>query len=185
MERDFQIEYPIDIQKSLRKTVSISITEDLRIRIKAPSFMADRDIRAMTQKYRPWIEKHIAMQEKKNRNARSFSPEEVALLKEKAALFVRDRVMYYSAKMGAVPAGVKITSAAGRWGSCSGKNRLCFSYRIALLPPEAADYVVVHELAHIRQKNHGPHFYEEVQKILPDYRRRISLLKQAQEDLGL
>ncbi|MCI2036067.1 MAG: M48 family metallopeptidase, partial [Oscillospiraceae bacterium] len=68
---------------------------------------------------------------------------------------------------------------------CSGKDRLCFSYRIALLPQEAVDYIVVHELAHIRRKDHSPRFYAEVAAILPDYKRRVALLRQTERELGL
>ena len=79
--------------------------------------------------------------------------------------------------MGLTPAGISITGAEKRFGSCSGKNRLCFSWRLMLYPPEAVDYVVVHELAHIRHKNHGRDFYALVASILPDYRQREALLR--------
>lgn len=87
------------------------------------------------------------------------------------------RVEYYSEKMGLYPASVKITSAATRFGSCSGKNSICFSYRLMLYPPEAVDYVVVHELAHIKEKNHSARFYALVERYMPDYREREKLLK--------
>ena len=83
------------------------------------------------------------------------------------------------ARMGVMPTGLHITAARTRWGSCSGKNSLCFSLFLMRYPPEAIDAVVVHELAHIRHKNHGPDFYRFVEKTLPDYRQRIALLKQS------
>ena len=73
---------------------------------------------------------------------------------------------------------MKITGAEHRFGSCSGKDSLCFSYRLADYPPEAVEYVVVHELAHIREKNHGPRFYALVEGALPDYKAREKLLRQ-------
>lgn len=84
---------------------------------------------------------------------------------------------YYSARMGLVPTGLKVTSARRRYGSCSGKNSLCFSCFLMRSPMEAIDAVVVHELAHIRYKNHGPEFYALVESILPDYRTRKALLQ--------
>ena len=80
--------------------------------------------------------------------------------------------------MGLTPAGVRITGAQKRFGSCSGQNRLCFSWRLMLYPPEAIDYVVVHELAHIHHHNHGPAFYALVEQYMPDYRQRQALLRQ-------
>ena len=73
--------------------------------------------------------------------------------------------------------GITVTGARTRFGSCSPKNRLCFSFRLMEYPLPAIEYVVVHELAHIRHKNHGPDFYRLVEGTLPDYRQRIGLLK--------
>ena len=87
------------------------------------------------------------------------------------------RVEHFAARMGVRPTGVKITSAKSRFGSCSGKNSLCFSWRLMAYPPEAVDYVVVHELAHITVKNHSRAFYRLVEQYLPDWRERRELLK--------
>ncbi|MBR7150378.1 MAG: M48 family metallopeptidase, partial [Oscillospiraceae bacterium] len=64
-----------------------------------------------------------------------------------------------------------------RFGSCSGKNALSFSWRLMQYPMEAVDYVVVHELAHIREHNHSSAFYAIVERYLPDWRERAALLK--------
>ena len=73
--------------------------------------------------------------------------------------------------------GVKITTARKRYGSCSGKNSLCFSCFLMLCPEEAIDLVVVHELCHIQVKNHGPDFYALLEQVLPDWRERKKLLR--------
>ena len=73
--------------------------------------------------------------------------------------------------------GVKITTAQKRYGSCSGKNSLCFSCFLMRQPEAAIDLVVVHELCHIREKNHGPAFYALLARYLPDYKERKKLLK--------
>ena len=87
------------------------------------------------------------------------------------------RVAYWAARMDVMPTGLRITSARTRWGSCSGKNSLCFSLFLMRYPPEAIDAVVVHELAHIRHHDHSPAFYAEVERYLPDWRARRELLK--------
>ena len=87
------------------------------------------------------------------------------------------RVEYYSVLMNVKPTGIKITSAKKRFGSCSGKNSICFSYYLMLYPKEAVDYVVVHELAHIRHHNHSKDFYNFVSEFMPDYKEREKLLK--------
>ena len=77
------------------------------------------------------------------------------------------------------PTGITVTGAQTRFGSCSPKNRLCFSFRLMDYPMAAIEYVVVHELAHIRHKNHGPDFYKEIAAVLPDWQARRQLLKRS------
>ena len=83
----------------------------------------------------------------------------------------------YSKLMGLKPSSVKITSAEKRFGSCSSKNGLCFSWRLLAYPTAAVEYVVVHELAHIKHHNHSAAFYALIEKYMPDYKERQRLLK--------
>ena len=79
--------------------------------------------------------------------------------------------------MGVCPTGITVTGAQKRFGSCSAKDRLCFSYHLMRYPEPAIDYVVVHELAHIFHKNHSKSFYAYVEKYMPDYKECEKLLK--------
>ena len=65
-----------------------------------------------------------------------------------------------------------------RWGSCSSQGNLNFNNRLLFVPEELVDYVVVHELAHIAHKNHGPQFWALVERYLPDYRARRAMLRE-------
>ena len=96
---------------------------------------------------------------------------------ERAKAILPEKVDHYAKSMGLQPSGITITGARTRFGSCSPKNRLCFSWRLVAYPEEAIDYVVVHELAHIVHRNHGPEFHALVERILPDHRKRRELLK--------
>ena len=87
-------------------------------------------------------------------------------------------MQHYAKLMTLYPTGLKITSARTRFGSCSGKNSICFSWRLMDYPESAIDYVVVHELAHIAHKNHGPQFWALVERYLPDYRARRAMLRE-------
>ena len=88
-----------------------------------------------------------------------------------------DKVAYYAEIMGLKYGRITITSAKHRFGSCSSKGNLSFSYRLMMYPEAAIDYVVVHELAHIVEMNHSKAFYAVIEKVLPDYKERIKLLK--------
>ena len=87
------------------------------------------------------------------------------------------RCMWFSLKTGHVPATIRITDARQRWGSCTHKGGLNFSWRLIQAPPEIVDYVVVHELVHINQPDHSKKFWAKVRKIMPDYEHRRKWLK--------
>ena len=101
----------------------------------------------------------------------------IKLWRRQAKAVLPERVAYWAARMGVEPAGITITAARTRFGSCSGKNRLNFSLYLMDYPAEAIEYVVVHELAHIRHHDHSTAFYGEVARYLPDWRSRRALLK--------
>jgi len=86
-------------------------------------------------------------------------------------------VKKYSSKMNLYPSKVSFRFNKTRWGSCSAKNNLTFNYYLAKLPYELIEYVVVHELAHIKHKNHSREFWAEVEKYLPDVKKRRKLLR--------
>ncbi len=73
---------------------------------------------------------------------------------------------------------VKITSARTRWGSCSSKGTLSFTWRLVMAPQSIIDYVIIHELAHLIEKNHSSRFWVQVARMLPDYAARVKWLKQ-------
>ncbi len=79
--------------------------------------------------------------------------------------------------MGVSPAAVTFRRARTRWGSCSSNDRISLNLYLVMLPPELAEYVVVHELAHIVHKNHSPAFWERVARHLPDCKQRRKALR--------
>ena len=90
---------------------------------------------------------------------------------------IRQRLDWYSEASGLKYNRVNITSAMRRWGSCSGKAYLSFSWRLIMAPLKVIDYVVVHELAHIEVKNHSKNFWSKVRTIMPDYEHAKSWLR--------
>ena len=165
------------IIRSKRRTVSVEISSELEVIVRAPLSMKQKDIDKFLDHHRGWIEKHIALREKRLAN-RPPEPDEyeIADLKRRARDVLPGKVAYFSALMGVEPKGIKITSAKKRLGSCSSENGICFSYRVMMYPEPIIDYVVIHELAHIKEHNHSARFYDIVRKYCPDYKdieRRI------------
>jgi len=108
----------------------------------------------------------------------------VQVYKMVAKAYISSRVKVYAAQMGVMPTAVKINAAARRWGSCSAKKSLNFSWRLIMACDDVADYVVVHELAHIFEMNHSVKFWAQVAKFMPDYAGREDRLKALQQRLA-
>ena len=98
--------------------------------------------------------------------------------KMKAYEKISERASYYSHMMGLKYNKLNITDAQHRWGSCSPKGNINFSWRLVMAPINAIDYVVVHELVHLRIKNHTKEFWNAVRVVIPDYRARSEWLKE-------
>ena len=97
---------------------------------------------------------------------------------EEAGKEIKARCMWFSLKTGHVPATIRITDARQRWGSCTHKGGLNFSWRLIQAPLEIVDYVIVHELVHLRQPDHSKKFWTKVRTIMPDYERRRKWLRE-------
>jgi predicted metal-dependent hydrolase len=97
--------------------------------------------------------------------------------KSKGQEKISDRVKFYSDRMGVDPAGVRVLELKNRWASCTPEGRLNFHWKCMMALPTIIDYIVVHELAHLRYLNHTKAFWNQVDKVLPDYRERKQWLK--------
>ncbi len=91
---------------------------------------------------------------------------------------IHSRCMWFSMVTGYSPTAVRITDATQRWGSCNHRGGLNFSWRLIQAPLEIVDYVIVHELVHLRQPDHSPKFWAKVEALMPDYKRRREWLRE-------
>jgi predicted metal-dependent hydrolase len=100
-----------------------------------------------------------------------------AWYREQARRVCSERAAFYAARMGVGYEQIRISSARTRWGSCSSRGTISFTWRLVLAPLEIVDYVVVHELAHRREPNHSSRFWAIVEQFMPDYKKRRDWLK--------
>jgi predicted metal-dependent hydrolase len=98
--------------------------------------------------------------------------------RRRALRVLSERVEWYARAYGFEHNGIRITSARKQWGSCGPRGDLRFAWRLVMAPLAVIDYVVVHELAHLRHKNHGKRFWGKVRSILPDYSQRKEWLEE-------
>ncbi|MCR4739294.1 MAG: M48 family metallopeptidase [Lachnospiraceae bacterium] len=163
----------IELIRSRRKTIQIEVKSDLRVIVRAPLRASKRSIVQFIEEKQDWIEKSlIKMQERRDEQPvqEKFTPQEIKDLKEKARAWIPGVVDGYAEMMGLTYGRISIRTQRSRWGSCSAKGNLNFNCVLMLLPEEIREYVIVHELCHIRELNHSARFWNEVEKYCPDYR---------------
>ncbi len=155
---------------SQRKTIAIQVDEECNIVVKVPYGAKREDVDAFVLRKKPWLEKAVKKQMQRKADRKEYTEEQIKEMRKKAKAVIPQKVEYYSRIMGVKPTCVKINSAKKRYGSCSPKNNLNFSLFVMDKDPRFIDYVVIHELAHIKHHNHSKAFYEFVARFMPDYK---------------
>jgi len=129
------------------------------------------------------IEKLRKMQKRYQKLARqypdlyNFQTQHYRRHKEAAREMIKNKLTYYCRHYSFRYQKLQIRNQSGRWGSCSSRGTLSFTYRLLFLPPAERDYIIVHELCHLKEMNHSVRFWQEVARIMPDYRQRRRNLK--------
>ncbi len=172
----------IKVIKSARRTISLEITPELDVILRAPYLTSRREIEHFLDSKTDWINKTIRRMERKKaasdtEGRRAISDEETQALARKAKEIIPPKVKYYADIIGVDYGRITIRNQKTRWGSCSAKHNLNFNCLLLRAPEEILDYVIVHELCHIIEMNHSKAFWAEVGKVLPDYKARRKWLK--------
>lgn len=173
--KEESMDISISIIRSARKTISIEVHRDGSVVVRAPYRMSESRIMEFVSKEAKWIaDKQKKMQETPPLLQVQIQEQDSREMREKAKKLCEQRVAYYAPKMGVIErvGRISVRNQKTRWGSCSEKGNLSFNWKLAVLPQALADYVVVHELAHLKQMNHSAAFWKEVEMILPDYQER-------------
>jgi predicted metal-dependent hydrolase len=97
--------------------------------------------------------------------------------KESARVLVKAKIEQFNAVYEFTVGKIAIRNTVSRWGSCSSKGNLNFNYKIVLLPERLADYIIVHELCHLKEFNHSQKFWDQVARVIPDYEARRAELR--------
>ena len=166
----------IEVIRSDRRTLALQV-KDGRVIVRAPRRTSEARIRQFITEHEAWIAKALGEQQRRAEAHPEPTEAEKRAYIARAKELLPQRVAHYSRVMGLYPTQVRITGAKTRFGSCSSQGHICFSWRLMQYPPEAIDYVIVHELAHLKHMNHSGAFYALVAKYLPDHKARRALLK--------
>ncbi len=169
------------IQQSRGRNVRITVRPDGCVALFIPARISIKRATQFLEQKAGWIVSSLE-RFKKNPPVPAMQPmsrKDFEKHKEKAALLARERVCYFNAQYGFQFKNISIKNQKTRWGSCSSKRNLNFNARIAFLPAHLADYIIVHELCHLKELNHSPAFWQLVARVVPDHRARRKELRNA------
>jgi predicted metal-dependent hydrolase len=155
--------------RSRRRSISITVTREGRVVVRAPHHADSALIDAFVERKRVWVEKHCARMHERKAARPQYTPDEIAILKSKAAQLIPVRVEHFARLHGLTYRRIRISDARTRWGSCSPRKTLSFSWRLAMAPDEVVDYVVAHELAHTVELNHSDRFWRFLKTMIPEH----------------
>lgn len=158
-----------------RKTISLSVKGGV-ITVRAPWSAPKSFIEDFIKKHTRFIDKHLSKEAARAQKYRALTEADILRLKKEARKYFLEKTRVYAEIMSLKYSRIIITGAETRFGSCSSRGNISFSYRLMLYPEPAREYVVVHELAHLLEMNHSKRFYAIIEKTLPDYRERKNLL---------
>jgi hypothetical protein len=173
---------PYTIKRFRRsKRVRFSISQDRALLVTAPKATPLYFIERALREKESWILRTLKYFEGLPKPAGVVSDEKLYnKYKEEARELVSRRIVYWNAFYNFSWGRISIRNQKTRWGSCSKKGNLNFSYKLALLPKELSDYVIVHELCHLKEFNHSKNFWELLSRTIPDHKKKRKALHQHQ-----
>ena len=169
-------DFSYSIIRSQRKTIAIQITAEGKVVVRCPHRTTVATVEAFLREKSDWIHAHLRKKAALP-PAEPYTNAQRQALGERTKVLLEQRLPALAKKVGVTFHNVTVRAQRTRWGSCSSKGNLNFNCLLALVPPEVFDYVVVHELCHLREMNHSPKFWAEVEKYHPDYKACRQWLK--------
>ena len=173
----------------------IRVTEDGTVRVTVPRWGSKREAAAFAARERAWIEKQLRARaehelsdrERRTTNGQSgganderrLAADERRALIDRAKKELPPRLMELAAQHGLTVARISIRDQRWRWGSCSSQGHICLNWRLVTMPAEVRDYVLIHELLHLKRMDHSPKFWKLVAEACPGYQSARRWLRES------
>lgn len=170
------------VRRSKRaKRMRIAVHCDCSVVVTSPYTLSEQVIKKFVKLKFDWIAKKMAFFSGLdiNKDIAVWSKEHYEKHKADALRVISKRVDFFAAKTGLEPNGIKVKMLKTKWGSCSVKRNLNFNYKVLFLDSNLRDYIIVHELCHLKHMNHSKKFWRYVEKVCPDYRDLMEDLKKS------
>lgn len=165
----------------------ICVRPDGSVRVTLPRWGSRRQAQDFAEQQRPWIERQRRRVEEQRRSGFRRTPDALKELRNRARRELPDDLRRLAAQHGLTVSRVSIRNQRSRWGSCSPKGHICLNWRLVLLPDFVRDYVLIHELMHLKRLDHSPRFWKLVAEACPEYQvaRRWLRSRMFIEDFGI
>jgi predicted metal-dependent hydrolase len=147
----------------------IRVRSDGSVRVTLPRWGSTRHAQLFAEQQRPWIERQRQRVEHSRQNRVERSIDELKALRQRAARELPLRLHALAAVHGLTVVRVNIRNQRSRWGSCSPAGRICLNWRLVLMPDQVRDYIIIHELMHLRRLDHSRVFWKLVAAACPEY----------------
>ena len=161
------------IVKQHRKSISIKIRNSSLIEVHAPFGIEDKDIDAFVEKHGDWINAKLAEMKEAESALNSIDVASKAEFDEKIELakkIIPEKCAYYADMIGVDYGRITLKAQKTLFGSCSAAGNLNFNIALMFAPEKVLDYVIIHELCHLKEMNHSVDFWHEVEKVMKDYK---------------
>jgi hypothetical protein len=171
------IEYTLVRSARRRRTVGIVIADSGEVVVRAPVHTSRRTVEDIVRRKAAWIERRRREGAERGHTAESCRPDPTDTDLRHARAVLGATVRRWANTMGCSPSRVLVRNQKRIWGSCARDGTVRLNWRLVLLPDQLIDYVVIHELVHLRVRNHQREFWSAVETVLPGYRERRRALR--------
>lgn len=157
------------VKNKRAKNIVLRVVDDKTIKVTLPAFFYFRSLDKILKQKEPWIYSKLK-DFSENKAYFHKTRKDYINNKEKARKILANKVEFYSRKYNFNYARISVRDQKTRWGSCSLKGNLNFNYKLIFLPERLLDYVVVHEICHLKEMNHSKDFWNLVSLTFPNYK---------------
>lgn len=172
------MDYTLTRSKNRRRSLSLKVANNGEVLVRAPLHIPNFLIKRFVTEHTPWILKQQALRKLPPNPKKKYFSSTQELLD-----FIALKLAKYTRLTGLKPTAFHLRKVTSYWGSCSPKAVLSFNQKLLYAPPECVEYIVVHELAHLKHRGHGKRFWGLVTKLYPDTKLARKKLRQLPKSL--
>ena len=170
---------PVFVRHPRARRYVVRVRDDGTVRVTVPRWGSKREAKAFADSQRAWVHKQLARVAQQRAEPREEMPANLEReLRARATRELPPRLLELAARHGLSVVRVSVRNQQWRWGSCSPNGHICLNWRLVRMPDWIRDYIMIHELMHLKRMDHSPKFWKLVALACPDYLAARRFLRQ-------